>query len=312
VAAEGRAETAAELLRLLDLGFVVVEGGAGGELDERYARDWSWGGEAAAFHFGIKDADYQGPEAVLAWITHQVASAPSVPLWTANEGLPVTPLPSPDLGHGVIGLMARRRSSRGFDRERAVPLDALSDVLFSGFAILGFADVGVPGASPLPLTTTPSGGGRNPFEAYVVARAVEGLAPGVYHYAGIDGTLGRLAEGAPPLAPLLGNQEWADDAGAVVFLVATFARSSWKYPHPGALRVVYLEAGHIAQNLLLAATAHGLAATPTCAIADAAVEGLLGLDRIGQAALHAVALGARAARPSSADVQSVLPNPYLR
>jgi SagB-type dehydrogenase family enzyme len=145
-----------------------------------------------------------------------------------------------------------------------------------------------------------------------VVRSVEGLEPGVYHYAGIDGTLGRLRAGAPPIAPLLGNQAWSDDAGAVVFLVASFARCAWKYPHFGALRVVFMEAGHIAQNLLLAATAHGLAATPTCALADGLVEELCGLDRVKQAALHAVALGARAATPGPADVQVVRPNPYLR
>src|SRR5262249_36781366 len=88
---------------------------------------------------------------------------------------------------------------------------------------------------------------------------------------------------------------------AVVFLCAVFERSMYKYPHPTGYRVVLMEAGHIAQNLLLAATAHDLAAAPTCAISDRAVEELLGLDRVGQAALHAVALGARAAQPSPAD-----------
>jgi nitroreductase len=85
----------------------------------------------------------------------------------------------------------------------------------------------------------------------------------------------------------------------------------WKYPHPTGYRVVVLEAGHIAQNLLLAATAHGLAATPTCALGDRAVEELLGLDRLAEAAVHAVALGVRAAQPSVADTGPVVANPRL-
>ena len=40
--------------------------------------------------------------------------------------------------------MARRRSFRGYDA-RPVPLAALRDSLFAGFAILGFAETGVPG-----------------------------------------------------------------------------------------------------------------------------------------------------------------------
>src|SRR6185503_3728070 len=124
--------------------------------------------QAAAYHFGIKDPDYQGPAAVFFWLSRQVATEPPVPLWTTNQGLPSLPLPPPDLGHGVLGTMARRRSHRGFDAARPVPLAALRDVLFSGFGILGFAGSGVPGDGPLPVKMTPSGGARNPFEAFLV------------------------------------------------------------------------------------------------------------------------------------------------
>jgi hypothetical protein len=45
----------------------------------------------------------------------------------------------------------------------------------------------------LPLKMTPSGGARNPYEAYVYALNVEGLPFGVYHYSAIDNTLGLLS-----------------------------------------------------------------------------------------------------------------------
>jgi len=208
--------------------------------------------------------------------------------------------------------MAERRSTRAFDAARPLPLAALADCLYSGFAIVAFGMSSVPGEGALPLTPTPSGGARNPFEAYVVARSVEGLAPGVYHYAGVDHSLGLLRAAPPPaLDALLGGQAWFADAAAVVFLAASFERCWWKYPHPTGFRVVLLEAGHIAQNLLLAAAAHGLAAVPTCALADRAVEEALGLDRLKQAAVHAVALGVRAAAPSPFDLGDVRPNPRL-
>ncbi|MGO7624572.1 nitroreductase family protein, partial [Rhizobium ruizarguesonis] len=41
--------------------------------------------------------------------------------------------------------------------------------------------------------------------------------------------------------------------------------------HPTGFRVVLIEAGHIAQNMLLAATASGLVATPTCALNDSMI-----------------------------------------
>jgi SagB-type dehydrogenase family enzyme len=157
---------------------------------------------------------------------------------------------------------------------------------------------------------TPSGGARNPFEAYVCARNVEGLAPGVYHYAGADGSLAPV-EGArlPALSELVGGQPWCDRAGALVLLVASFRRTMWKYGHPGALRVVLIEAGHIAQNILACAAFHRLAAAPTCAVSDMALEPLLGLDPLERAVLHTVALGVPASSPAPADFERIAENP---
>jgi SagB-type dehydrogenase family enzyme len=308
---DARVSLAAELTRLIDLGFVVVEGSPAAELDQRYRDEWKWGAAAGLYHFGIKDPNYLQPTVVFQLLTEHAATVPQPPLFTENGGLPTTQLETPD-PIGLVGLMARRRSTRAFDPSRALPLAALADCLYSGFAIVAFGESGVAGEGSLPLTPTPSGGARNPFEAYVVVRSVEGLEPGVYHYAGVDHTLGLVVPGPPPgLEILLGAQAWFADAGAVIFLVAHFERCWWKYPHPTGFRVVLLEAGHIAQNLLLAATAHGIAATPTCALADRAVEELLRLDRVKEAAVHSVALGVRAAAPSPYDMGGVRPNPRL-
>jgi SagB-type dehydrogenase family enzyme len=308
---DARLEIAAELSRLIDLGFVVVEGSAAAELDRRYRAEWKWGPMAGLYHFGIKDPTYLQPAVVFELLTEHAATVPQPPLFAGNDGLSTTPLAPPD-PTSFVGLMARRRSTRAFDPSRPLPLAALADCLYSGFAILAFGESGVAGEGSLPLTPTPSGGARNPFEAYVVVRSVEGLTPGVYHYAGVDHTLGLVRAGPPPgLDVLLGAQAWFADAGAVVFLVASFERCWWKYPHPTGFRVVLLEAGHIAQNLLLAAMAHGIAATPTCALADGTVEALLGLDRLDQAAIHSVALGVRSTAPSPYDMGGVRPNPRL-
>jgi SagB-type dehydrogenase family enzyme len=303
-----RAEVAAALLAMIDAGLIVVEGSAAGELDERYARDWRWGASAASYHFGIKDPDYQPPHVMWQALSRKLQDEPQPPLFETNEWREVVPLGRPAFGEGLLGEMARRRSWRGFDPSREIAREALRDCLFAGLGIVAFADTAV-GERDLPLKMAPSGGARNPFEAYVVARAVAGVPPGAYHYAGVDGTLGLVRAGAAPLDALLGGQEWAAGAAAVVFLVAHFARTTWKYAHATGFRVVLLEAGHIAQNVLLAATARGLASAPTCAISDRAVEELFGLDRVRQAALHAVALGAPSARPSSADLPIVRPLP---
>jgi len=308
---EEHATLSAELGRLVSEGLIVVAGTPLADLDLHYQREWKWGLAAGLYHFGIKDPAYLGPEAMFAVLNAHGAVEPSPPLYATNHGLPRTPL-APPADDAIAATLARRRSTRAFDPDRPLPLAALRDCLYSALAIVAFGKSGVASEGYLPFKPTPSGGARNPFEAYVVARSVEGLAPGVYHYAGIDHSLGLVRPGpVPPLDGLLGGQAWFAAAGAIVFLVADFKRCWWKYPHPTGFRVVLLEAGHIAQNLLVTAAAHGLAATPTCALSDFAVEELLGLDRVTQAAVHSVALGARAPGPSLADLPEIRPNPLL-
>jgi nitroreductase len=60
---------------------------------------------------------------------------------------------------------------------------------------------------------------------------------------------------------------------------------------PVAYRVVLIEAGHIGQNMVLAATACGLASVTTSALADSILEPMLKLTSITQAAVYAVILG---------------------
>jgi SagB-type dehydrogenase family enzyme len=233
-----------------------------------------------------------------------------VSLWTEHDAERL-PLPPPSEDDPLLAAMRARRSYRGFAPDLPVELDAIRDCLVAGLGIVGFFETATPGEGPLPLAMTPSGGARNPYEGYLLAARVSGLDPGVYHYAGIDNTLARIGAGAPPsFASLLGGQSWFEDAAALVVLVASFPRTMWKYPHPGALRVVFVEAGHIAQNMLLCATARGLAAAPTCAIADRLVEEACRLDRATQGAVYVIGLGARGA-PSIGDIREVIPNPRL-
>jgi SagB-type dehydrogenase family enzyme len=118
------------------------------------------------------------------------------------------------------------------------------------------------------------------------------LTAGVYHYSAIDRTLGAVSGGPPPPFPsLLAGQDWTSKAAAVVFLVANFDRTMWKYHQPGAYRVTMIEAGHIAQNMILAAAKHGLAANPTGAMAPDLVEATLGVGGITQSVVYAIVLG---------------------
>jgi SagB-type dehydrogenase family enzyme len=306
-----RTSVATALMRLIDGGLVLVDGTPAARDDDRLAREWEWGATAGVFHFGIHDTVYVAPETIRAHVEARMATTAEIEVFdrAAPSALAMR---VPERGDGLLRALFRRRSRRSF-ADADMPLAALAECLFAGFAIVGFAAVDAHGGERLPLGPCPSGGARHPFEAYVCAYHVAGLEPGVYRYTGIDHSLSRVHERPPPDPPrLLGGQTWFANAGALVLLVAHFQRTQRKYPHPGAFRVVLLEAGHIAQNVLVTAAAHELAATPTCAVSDRLLEETCGLDPITQAVVHVVALGARGDVTSPADFPACEENPALR
>jgi SagB-type dehydrogenase family enzyme len=69
-----------------------------------------------------------------------------------------------------------------------------------------------------------------------------------------------------------------------------FWRTRFKYGQRG-YRFTLLEAGHVGQNLVLAATALGLGSVAVGGFFDCRVEELLSVDGVNESALYAVAVG---------------------
>ena len=139
---------------------------------------------------------------------------------------------------------------------------------------------------------TPSGGARNPYEAYVWAQNVDGLARGIYHYSATTHALTRVND-VPDFPPqdLVQAQDWADQMSATILLVGVLGRTGWKYMEPNAYRVVLIEAGHIAQNIMLAATEQNLTCCPTAALVHGRISALLKLEKLTHAPIYALTLG---------------------
>lgn len=289
-------------------GFLVAEGSEAARFDAEYESFWKWEATAGLYHFGLKDPPYLTQQQATAWMEYRAHTAAPVPLYTTNEGCEVVhQLAKPDITSGLMEIMSRRRSIRAFLPE-PIELDALRDCLFAGVGIIGFLDTHMPEATRrLPLKMTPSGGARNPYEAYAYVLNVEGLERGLYHYSAIDNTLGLLTTTPSVSATdLLVGQYWADECGAVILLVANFERPMWKYPSPTAYRVTLIEAGNISQNIALAAANHHLSTTPTAAINDSYAHHLLQLDWIKQALVLAVLVGKPA--PDAFETSNFIPH----
>jgi len=138
----------------------------------------------------------------------------------------------------------------------------------------------------------PSGGALYPLELFALTRRVEGISSAVWH---LDPLAMRLERIGPPAAfeSLVPAPELVEHAAALLFVAATFWRTRFKYGLRG-YRFALLEAGHVAQNVALAAAASGVSALPLGGFYDALVDAELGLDGVDQSVLYGIVLGGEA------------------
>lgn len=142
------------------------------------------------------------------------------------------------------------------------------------------------------LRATPSAGALYPVETYLVINDVQDIESGVYHYAVKDHELEQLKQGdfREAIARAALDQGMAAEANVVFAWTALFERSKWKYKQR-AFRYVYLDAGHIAQNLALAAVSLGLGSCQIAALYDDEVNTLLGVDGVEESILYLSVVG---------------------
>lgn len=200
-------------------------------------------------------------------------------------------LPSPETskGLGLWDALTRRRSVRVFSGQ-PISKKELSQLLW---ATQGITKASVPAyGGRLGLRTAPSAGALYPIETYLCVNNVEGIEPGLYHYSVESGDLELIQEGELGLAladAALEQRMLA--AGNVVFIwSAVFERSKWKY-RQRTFRYVFLDAGHIAQNLALAAEGMDMGSCQVAAFYDEEVNHLLHLDGKTESAIYLSVVG---------------------
>lgn len=140
--------------------------------------------------------------------------------------------------------------------------------------------------------TAPSAGALYPIDTYLVANRVEGLEQGLYHYSIERHLLEvlKLGDLAMETARAALDQAVCLKAACVFVWSAVFDRSKWKYEQR-AYRYVYLDAGHIAENLYLAAESLSLGVCSIAAIYDDELNGLLGIDGVEESAIYMAVVG---------------------
>lgn len=210
--------------------------------------------------------------------TPQELGLPQPPLeLPLPSAAPLIPLPAPgSLEMPEMGLreaIEQRRSVRKYSGA-ALTLPELSYLLWLSQGIKEITQ------RPATRRTVPSAGSRHAFETYLLVNRVEGLAPGLYRFAASQHALCSL-NASPRIGEEIAHACW--DQGqiprsAVTFLwVAVSERMHWRYTDRG-FRYLFLDAGHVCENLYLAAQAIGCGACAIGGFRDDLLNETLGLD----------------------------------
>ncbi len=181
-------------------------------------------------------------------------------------------------------VLRNRRSVRNYTPE-SISLQELSYLLWASTGISK-----VQGGHG--YRTAPSAGALYPIETYIMVNNVKGVNRGIYHYNIQDHDLELVNAGdhrrAMSEAGL--GQNMIGKCQVTFIWSAIFQRSIWKY-RQRAYRYVYLDAGHIAGNLCLAAVGIGLDSCQIAAIFDDEANALLGLDGEEESVIYMSVVG---------------------
>lgn len=199
-------------------------------------------------------------------------------------------LPKPDQVHmpgkDLRTIIEQRTSVRKYE-EQMLTMDELSYLLWLTQGIKNVLP------SNLTMRTVPSAGARHPFETWLSINKVESLMPGLYHYLPLEHALEqvRLGEEINQQVSIAALKQGQITNSAVTFIwVAHPYRTSWRYGSR-AYRYIYLDAGHLCQNLHLAAESIECGVCAIGAYDDDKINQVLDLDGESQFVIYMATLG---------------------
>ncbi len=139
----------------------------------------------------------------------------------------------------------------------------------------------------------PSAGARHAIETYLLVNNIEGLKPGIYRFLALDHKLAEenLEKGiAGKIAGGCLGQNFVKTGSVTFIWTALVYRMNWRYGERG-FRYLFLDAGHICQNLYLAGEAVGCGVCAVAAFLDDEINAVLGIDGKEQFAIYIAAVG---------------------
>jgi len=188
----------------------------------------------------------------------------------------------------IIALIEKRETLRNYKADGLL-LEELTYLLWGTQGVKTITDY------PVTRRTVPSAGSRHPFETYLLVNRVERLEPGLYRYLALEHKLAQLPTAEDikeKLTRACLQQDHVRNSAVTFFWVAIPIRTIWRYCQRG-YRYMFLDAGHVCQNLYLMAESINCGVCAIAAYDDDLVNQALGLDGKTLFTIYIATLGKR-------------------
>jgi len=210
---------------------------------------------------------------------------------TLEKGHPLIYLPQPDSidfgGYDLRQAIEERRSIRRYSDD-SLSLEELSYLLWLTQGVNKINE-----KRKVTLRTVPSAGCRHPFETYLSVNRVENLKPGLYRFVATEHKLAavRLDDhfNNELTEACMGQRQVATSAVTFIWAAVPY-RTVWRYSER-SYRYLYLDAGHVCQNLHLAAESIHCGICAIGAYNDNAADELMGFTPPDMFVLYMASLG---------------------
>jgi len=146
---------------------------------------------------------------------------------------------------------------------------------------------------PSTLRNVPSAGARHAIDTYILVNKVENIKQGIYRYVAITNQLEQINTEdniVDKIHEACMKQGMIKNSAVTFIWTTTFYRMTWRYGERG-MRYIHLDAGHVCQNLYLAAEAIDCGVCAIAAFDDDNLNTILGLDGENNFTVYLATLG---------------------
>lgn len=215
---------------------------------------------------------------------------PPAPERAYPANVKLIPLPEPELlpdkQVNFLELIELRSTIRTY-KDANISLKDLSYLLWCTQGV----KMGMPGGGT--MRTVPSAGARHAFETYLLIQRVEGLPAGLYRFLALEHALLPVDITPEKSEELLQSFKPKNmvQASAVTFIwTAELERMTYKFANR-AYRYLFIDAGHVCENLYLAAQTIQMGVCAVGAFYDEKLNAALGVDGENQFSVYAATAG---------------------